>query len=134
MLQPSARHGQLQPYKDNGAFNFQVVGKEKRRFARQPTLQTAHVRFGEGPAIPSEIRDYCQNGLYVAFLEEGVQDAALPSLVGTSVRVEFSVAGSATYGCNGRVARVSPAGSGYSLRPCRKRRCMPCAGRTRVWS
>ncbi|MBC2759573.1 DUF1631 family protein [Thiobacillus sp.] len=112
MLHPSARMASFNPTKIMAHSTFGVVGKEKRRFARQPTLQTAHVRFGEGPAIPSEIRDYCQNGLYVAFLEEGAQDAALPSLVGTSVRVEFSVAGSATYGCNGRVARVSPGGIG----------------------
>ncbi|MHB1076270.1 DUF1631 family protein [Thiobacillus sp.] len=92
--------------------SFGAVGKEKRRYVRLPTLQTAHVRFGEGAAIPSEIRDYCQNGLYVAFLEEETPDAALPSLFGTPVQVEFSVAGSATYGCNGHVARVSPGGIG----------------------
>jgi diguanylate cyclase (GGDEF)-like protein len=92
--------------------SFGVVGKEKRRFTRQPTLQTAHIRFGEGMAISSEIRDYCQNGLYVAFLGDGTLDDALPSLVGAPVQVEFSVADSAAYGCSGRVARVSPGGVG----------------------
>ncbi len=86
--------------------------KEKRRFARLPTLQTARIRFGEGAAIPSEIRDYCQTGLYVAFLEERTPEAAIPALMGTPVQVEFSVADSAAFRCNGRVARVSPGGVG----------------------
>lgn len=89
-----------------------TVGKEKRRFARQPTLLTARTRFGDGAAIPSEIRDYCQNGLYVAFLGEGTPDAALSSLVGTPVQVELVVVDSAAYGCSGRVAHVSPGGVG----------------------
>ncbi|MBW8329980.1 MAG: DUF1631 family protein [Thiobacillus sp.] len=86
--------------------------KEKRRFVRLPTLQTARIRFGEGVAIPSEIRDYCQTGLYVAFLEESTPEAAIPALMGTPVQVEFSVADSAAFRCNGRVARVSPGGVG----------------------
>ncbi len=92
--------------------SLKVVGKDKRRFARRPTLQTALVRFGEGAAIPCEIRDYCQNGLYVVFLEENTLEATLPSLIGTPVQVEFSVAGPASYRCNGHVARVSPGGIG----------------------
>lgn len=89
-----------------------VIGKEKRRFARQPTLQTARIRFGEGVGIPSEIRDYCQNGLYVAFLGDDTPDAALSSLIGAPVQVEFSVPESAPYICSGRVTRVSPGGVG----------------------
>ena len=89
-----------------------VIDKEKRRFARRPTLQTAHIRFDEGPAIPSEIRDYCQNGLYVSFSGNRTPDAALSSLVGTSVHVEFSVADAAVHGCSGHVARISPEGVG----------------------
>ena len=89
-----------------------AVSIEKRRFARQPTLQTARIRFGDGAAIPSEIRDYCQTGLYVAFLGDGTPDAALPALVGTAVQVEFAVADSAVFRCSGRVARVSPGGVG----------------------
>lgn len=101
-----------QPYKTMAHFSSGAVSIEKRRFARQPTLQTARIRFGEGAAIPSEIRDYCQTGLYVAFLEEGTPDAAIPALAGTPVQVEFAVADSAVFRCSGRVARVSPGGVG----------------------
>lgn len=90
-----------------------VIGKEKRRFARQPTLQTAQVRFDGGVAIPSEIRDYCQNGLYVAFLGDDTPDAALSSLIGAPVQVAFSAPDeSASCICSGRVTRVSPGGVG----------------------
>lgn len=92
--------------------SFGAVSKENRRFARQPTLQAAQVRFGEGAAIPSEIRDYCQNGLYVVFPGENTLEATLPSLVGSPVQVEFSVAGLTSYRCKGHVARVSPDGVG----------------------
>lgn len=92
--------------------SFGAVGKEKRRFARQPTLQTARIRFGEGAAVPSEIRDYCQNGLFVSLLEDGALDAALPSLVGTPVQVEFAGANSTAFRCGGQIARVSPGGVG----------------------
>ena len=92
-----------------------VGNKEKRRYARKATLQTAHVRFGEGAAIPSEIRDYCQTGLYVAFPGDRTPDAAIPALVGTHVGVGFSVGrGHAvrSYHLNGWVARVAPGGVG----------------------
>src|SRR5512139_1869605 len=86
--------------------------KEQRRFARQATLQTARVRFGDSAAIPSEIRDYCATGFYIAFLEADTPDATLSALVGTPVQVEFAVADSAVFRCSGRVARVSPGGVG----------------------
>ena len=88
------------------------VGKEQRRYARQSTLQTARIRFGEGVAIPSEIRDYCLTGLYVAFPGKGTPDAAIPAMVGNPVRVDFSVGNSAPFQCDGRVAHVSPGGVG----------------------
>ncbi len=81
--------------------------KELRRYARRATLQTAKIRFGDGVAIPSEIRDYCQTGLYVFFSGEGTPDAAIPALVGTPVRVEFG-----GFKCSGSVAHVSPGGVG----------------------
>jgi len=87
-------------------------GKEKRRHARQATAQTARIRFGEGVAIPCEIRDYCPTGLYVAFPGEATPDAALPALVGTPVQVEFVVAGAGAFRFDGRVARLSPGGVG----------------------
>ena len=77
-----------------------------------PHLQTARIRFGEGVAIPSEIRDYCLTGLYVAFLGEGTPDAAISVLVGSPVRVEFAVGNSAEFRCDGRLAHVSPSGVG----------------------
>ncbi len=86
--------------------------KEKRRFARQPTLQTARIRFGEGAPFPSEIRDYCQTGLYVAFLGAGSPETAIPVLTGAPVQIEFAVADSALFRCSGRVTRVSPGGVG----------------------
>lgn len=83
----------------------------QRRYARRSTLQSAHIRFGEGVQIPSEIRDYCQTGLFVAFVGEGTPDAAIPVLVGTPVRVEFGgPAGSFKF--VGIVAHVTPAGVG----------------------
>ncbi|HEY9146807.1 MAG TPA: DUF1631 family protein [Thiobacillus sp.] len=89
-----------------------AVSNEKRRFARQPTLQTARIRFGEGAAIPSEIRDYCQTGLYVAVLGEGIPDSVIPVLMGTPVQVEFAVQHAGVFVCNGRVARIAPGGVG----------------------
>ncbi len=86
--------------------------KQQRRHARQATLQSARVRFGEGEAILSEIRDYCSNGLYVAFLEEKTPDAAIPALMGTRVQVAFAVDDSSVFRLNGRVAHVSPGGVG----------------------
>ena len=85
--------------------------KESRRHARRATLQTAQIRFGDGVAIPSEIRDYCQTGLYVAFLGEGTPDAAIPALVGSPVRVEFGGL-PGRFKCSGSVAHVSPGGVG----------------------
>jgi diguanylate cyclase (GGDEF)-like protein len=86
--------------------------KEQRRHARLATLQTAQIRFGEGEAIPAEIRDYCQTGLYVAFPGARTPDAALPALVGDSVRVAFEVGAAGAFRCKGRVAHVSPGGVG----------------------
>jgi diguanylate cyclase (GGDEF)-like protein len=86
--------------------------KEKRRFARQPALQAARIRFGDGASLPSEIRDYCQTGLFVAFLGEGLPDVAIPVLTDSPAQVEFSVADSAVFRCSGRVTRVSPGGVG----------------------
>ena len=86
--------------------------KEKRRFARQPALQAARIRFGDGASLPSEIRDYCQTGLYVAFLGEGSPDVAIPVLTDTPVQVEFAVSDAAIFRCSGRVTRVSPGGVG----------------------
>jgi diguanylate cyclase (GGDEF)-like protein len=86
--------------------------KEQRRHERQATLQTARIRFVDGIAIPSEIRDYCQTGLYVAFLGEGTPDAAIPALVGAPVQVEFAIGDSGMFRLNGRVAHVSPGGVG----------------------
>ena len=86
--------------------------KEKRHFARQATSQPARIRLGGAAAIPAEIRDFCETGLYVAFLGEGTPDAALQSLTGTPVQVEFSVAHSGAFQCRGRVARISSGGVG----------------------
>jgi len=86
--------------------------KEQRRHARLATSQTAQIRFGEGEAIPAEIRDYCPTGLYVAFPGERTPDAAIPVLVGDSVQVAFEEGGSGVLRCEGRVARISPGGVG----------------------
>jgi len=86
--------------------------KEQRRHARQATWQTARIRFGEGTAIPSEIRDYCQTGLYVAFPGDGTPAAALPALLGTPVQVEFAAGDSGVFRFSGRIARVAPGGVG----------------------
>jgi diguanylate cyclase (GGDEF)-like protein len=90
----------------------EAVSKQQRRYARQATLQTARVRFGEGEAILAEIRDYCPNGLYVAFLEGKTPDAAIPALMGTRVQVAFVAGDSGVFRLNGRVAHVSPGGVG----------------------
>ena len=87
-------------------------GKEKRRHARQSTSQPARIRFGEDAALPAEIRDFCETGLYVAFPGDGTPDAALPALTGTPVQVEFAVAHSGVFLCHGRVARIAPDGVG----------------------
>lgn len=86
--------------------------KEQRRHARQASSQTARIRFGEGAAIPAEIRDYCPTGLYVAFPGNGTPDAALPALQGTPAQVEFAVGDSGVFRLNGRVTRVAPGGVG----------------------
>jgi len=86
--------------------------KEKRRYTRQTTLQAARVRLGDGEAIAAEIRDYCQTGLYIAFLGEGTPDAAIPAMVGTLVQVEFGGKNGNRFRFKGRVARVSPNGIG----------------------
>ena len=86
--------------------------KEQRRHARQTTSQSAHIQFGDGAAIPAEIRDFCQTGLYVAFLGDRTPDAALPVLVGDSVQVAFTVGDSGAFRCKGRVEHVSPGGIG----------------------
>ena len=86
--------------------------KEQRRHARQATSQTARIRFGEGAAIPVEIRDYCPTGLYVAFSGDSTPDAALPALQGAPVQVAFAVGDSGVFRFNGRVARVAPGGLG----------------------
>ncbi|MBU1396706.1 MAG: DUF1631 domain-containing protein, partial [Gammaproteobacteria bacterium] len=86
--------------------------KEQRRHARQATLQAARTRFGEGEAIFSEIRDYCPNGLFVAFPEGTTPDAAIPALMGTRVQVAFAVDDFGVFRLNGRVAHVSPGGVG----------------------
>ncbi len=75
-------------------------------------MQTARVRFSEGEAILAEIRDYCSNGLYVAFEEGKTPDAAIPALMGTRVQVAFAVDDASVFRLNGRVAHVSPGGVG----------------------
>ena len=92
--------------------SFSAGSKEKRRYARQATLQTARIRIGDGAAIPAEIRDFCQTGLYVEFLGEGTPDAAISARVGTPVLVEFGGADASGFRFNGRVARVFPNGLG----------------------
>ncbi len=92
-----------------------AVIKEKRRYVRKATLQSAQIRLGEGAAIPAEIRDYCQTGLYVAFPGDRTPDAALPVLVGALAGVGFAVGegdSARSYQLNGWVARVSPGGVG----------------------
>ncbi|NDP47763.1 MAG: DUF1631 family protein [Sulfuriferula multivorans] len=86
--------------------------KEKRRYTRQATLRVARVRLDDGEAIAAEIRDYCQTGLYIAFLGEGTPDAAIPAMVGTLVQVEFGGKNGSRFRFKGRVARVSPNGIG----------------------
>ena len=75
-------------------------------------MQTARIRFGEGAAIPAEIRDYCPTGLYVAFLGEGAPDTTIPALMGIPVQVEFAVPHAGAFVCTGRVVRIAPAGVG----------------------
>ena len=92
--------------------SFVAGSKEKRRYARQASLQTAHIRIGDGEAIPAGIRDYCQTGLYVEFLGEDTLDAAIPALVGMPVLVEFEGPDASEFRFKGRVARVTPKGVG----------------------
>jgi hypothetical protein len=89
--------------------------KQQRRHARQATLQTARVRFSEGEAMLAEIRDYCPNGLYMAFVEGKTPDAAIPALMGTRVQVAFAVDNTSVFRLNGRVAHVSPGGVGIFI-------------------
>lgn len=90
-------------------------GKEKRRYARRATLQTARIRIGDGETLSAEIRDYCPTGLYVAFLGEGTPDAAIPALVGTPVLVAFGGEHGSGFRFKGRVSRVTPGGVGIFL-------------------
>lgn len=92
--------------------SFGAGGREKRRYARQATAQTAHVRFGEGTSILSEIRDYCLTGLYVAFPGGRTPDDAIQALTGTPVQVTFATGETVVYRCDGRVAHISPGGVG----------------------
>ena len=92
--------------------SFVAGGKEKRQYARQPTLHAARIRIGDGEAIPVEIRDYCQTGLYVGFPDESMPDAVISALVGAPVLVEFGSADVGGCRLNGRVSRVSPNGVG----------------------
>lgn len=82
--------------------------KEKRRYARQPTLQAAQIYIGDGEAIAGEIRDYCQSGLNISFLGEGTPDAAVRALVGTPVLIELAQAAPGGLRFKGRIARVEP--------------------------
>jgi diguanylate cyclase (GGDEF)-like protein len=106
---PDIRHNMTQQHTSETGI------REKRRHARKATLQAVQLRFGEAAAIPAEIRDYCQTGLYVAFPAGRTPDAAISALVGTLVGAGFSVdQGDATrsYLLNGWVARVAPGGVG----------------------
>ena len=90
-------------------------GKEKRRYARKLTRQTAQIRFSDGTALAVEIRDYCQAGVFVALPADRTPEAAIPALVGSPVTVGFSEGeGSAARPCQleGRVARVAASGVG----------------------
>jgi hypothetical protein len=90
-----------------------AAGKKKeRRYARQATLQAARIRFAAGAAIRAEIRDYCPNGLYVAFKEGKTPDAAIPVLMGARVQVAFAVDDSGVFRLNGHIAHISPGGVG----------------------
>ncbi|HEY9098879.1 MAG TPA: PilZ domain-containing protein [Thiobacillus sp.] len=82
--------------------------KEKRRYVRQATLFPVRIFLGDGEAIPSEIRDYCQTGLYVSFVGGGTPDAAVMALVGMPVSVEMSDGAANDFRFKGRVARVTP--------------------------
>ncbi|MBS1222708.1 MAG: hypothetical protein H6R23_2328, partial [Proteobacteria bacterium] len=86
--------------------------KQERRYARQATLQAARIRFAEGAAMRAEIRDYCPNGLYVAFKEGKTPDAAIPVLMGARVQVAFAVDDSGVFRLNGHIAHISPGGVG----------------------
>jgi len=91
---------------------------DKRRHVRKATLQSAQIVLGEGAGLASEIRDYCQTGLYVAFPGDRTPDAAMLALVGTLVKVGFSVgqgAAARSYLLNGWVARVAPGGVGVFI-------------------
>lgn len=92
--------------------SFGVRSREQRRYARQATVQTARVRFGDGALIQAEIRDYCPTGLFVAFPGTRTPDAAMSALAGTAAQLEFGGGQVAMYRLNGRVAHVSPKGIG----------------------
>lgn len=88
-------------------------GKDKRRHARHVASQAARLRFGQSSVtVAAEIRDFCDTGLYAAFVGEVMPDAALPVLTGSAVRVEFTVPGAGTFRCEGRVARMASDGVG----------------------
>lgn len=95
-----------------GLAPIEAGGREKRRYARQPTAQSAHVRFGEGSAISAEIRDYCLTGLYLVFPGGQTPDEALQALAGTPVQVSFAAGNTVVYRCDGRVAHASSVGVG----------------------
>lgn len=82
--------------------------REKRRFARQPTLQAARIVIGDGEAISVEIRDYCQAGLHLRFPGEETPEALVPSLVGMPVSIEMPNAATGGIRFKGRIARVAP--------------------------
>lgn len=92
--------------------SFGVRSREQRRYARQATLQSARIRFGDGALIQAEIRDYCQTGLFVAFPGNHTPDAAMSALAGTAAQLEFGGGQVARHRLSGRVAHVSPKGIG----------------------
>jgi hypothetical protein len=75
-------------------------------------LQAARIHFAAGAAMRAEIRDYCPNGLYVAFKEGKTPDAAIPVLMGARVQVAFAVDDSGVFRLNGHIAHISPGGVG----------------------
>ena len=85
---------------------------EKRRHVRQSSLQAARIHVGDSEVIATEIRDYCQTGVYLAFIRGRTPDAAVPAMVGTPVVVELGSGQTRGLEFAGRVARVSPHGLG----------------------